>query len=77
MQPRSRTIAGGPGQAGWSTALLNPVSQTLFGLLSVFLLGLTIWSGLKGTEAPDRNFSVTFAYVTVYLGFVLLERRFR
>jgi hypothetical protein len=56
-----------------STALLNPVVQFAFGALSVFLLGLIVWSGLKGTEAPDRNFSVTFAYVTVYLGFVLLS----
>jgi hypothetical protein len=40
------------------------------------LLFLVVWSGLKGTEAPDRNFSVTFVYVTVYLGFVVLSVAF-
>jgi hypothetical protein len=34
---------------------------------------VTVWSGLNGTEAPDRNFAVTFAFVTVYLGFIPLS----
>ncbi len=56
--------------------MLNPVTQFVLGAMSVFLLFLVIWSGLKGTEAPDRNFSVTFVYVTVYLGFVVLSVAF-
>jgi hypothetical protein len=71
QEPRFENDRWRPGPRWWSTALLNPVTQTVLGLLSVFLLGLIVWSGLKGTEAPDRNFSVTFTYVTVYLGFVL------
>ena len=38
------------------------------GAIGVFLLGVTVWAGLYGTEAPDRNFSVTFVFVTVWLG---------
>jgi hypothetical protein len=41
------------------------------GLAGVFLLGLAIWTGLHGTEAPDRNFSLTFIFVTCWLGFAL------
>lgn len=65
-----------PGPRWLSAVVLNPVLQVACGLLSVFLLWLVVWSGLKGTEAPDRNFSVTFVYVTVYLGFVLLSVAF-
>jgi hypothetical protein len=53
--------------------LLNRGVEILCGALGVFLLGVVVWSGLKGTEAPDRNFSVTFAFVTVWLGFVVLS----
>jgi hypothetical protein len=62
---------------GWlSAALLNPLTQILCGALAVFLVGLTVWSGLNGTEAPDRNFSVTFAFVTAWLGLVVLSVAF-
>ncbi len=51
-----------------SRALVNPVTAGLAGALGAFLLGVTIWSGLFGTEAPDRNFSLTFVFVTVWVG---------
>ena len=56
-----------------SAALLNPVVEAVCGALGVFLLGLVVWSGLEGTEAPDRNFSIVFVFVTVWLGFVILS----
>ena len=56
-----------------SRALLNPLVEVLCGALGVFLLGLVVWSGLNGTEAPDRNFSVTFVFVTFWLGLVVLS----
>jgi hypothetical protein len=37
------------------------------------LLALTVWAGLHGTEAPDRNFALTFVFVTVWLGFPVLS----
>ncbi len=54
-----------------SKALINPVTAGLAGLLGVGLLVLTVYSGLEGTEAPDRNFSVTFVFVTFWLGLVV------
>ncbi|HEY8001229.1 MAG TPA: fenitrothion hydrolase [Solirubrobacterales bacterium] len=59
-----------PGPRWLTVAVLNPVTQFLCGAIGVFLLGVTVWSGLNGTEAPDRNFAVTFVFVTVYLGFI-------
>ena len=49
------------------------MTEVLAGALGVFLLGATVWSGLNGTEAPDRNFSVTFIFVTAWLGLVVLS----
>jgi hypothetical protein len=43
--------------------------EVLCGLLGVFLLGVAVYSGLRGTEAPDRNFALTFLFVTAWLGF--------
>jgi hypothetical protein len=56
-----------------SGALVNRATEVLAGAVSVFLLGLVVWSGLEGTDAPDRNFSVTFVFVTVWLGLVVLS----
>ena len=54
-------------------ALVNRFTETVAGLAGVFLLGVVVWSGLEGTEAPDRNFSVTFVFVTFWLGLVVLS----
>ena len=60
--------------ARWlSSLLVNRLTEVLAGALSVFLLGLVIWSGLNGTEAPDRNFSVTFVFITFWLGMVVVS----
>jgi len=56
-----------------SRAIVNRGVEVLCGAIGVFLLGVTVWSGLNGTEAPDRNFSVTFVFVTVWLGFVIVS----
>ncbi|HEX5526217.1 MAG TPA: fenitrothion hydrolase [Solirubrobacterales bacterium] len=52
-----------------SGALLGLPAQVLCGAIGVFLLGFAIYAGLHGTEAPDRNFALTFFYVTAWLGF--------
>jgi hypothetical protein len=49
-------------------ALLSIPVRTVCGLIGVFLLGFAIYAALKGTEAPDRNFALTFIYVTAWLG---------
>jgi hypothetical protein len=69
--------------AGWrpvstrvSRVVVNPVTELLAGALGVLLLGVVVWSGLAGTEAPDRNFSITFVFVTFWLGIVVLSVAF-
>jgi hypothetical protein len=52
----------------FSAALLGPPLQILCGAIGVLLLGFSIYAGLDGTEAPDRNFALTFLFVTCWLG---------
>jgi hypothetical protein len=52
-----------------SDALLSLPVQALCGAIGISLLGFAIYAGLHGTEAPDRNFALTFFYVTAWLGF--------
>jgi hypothetical protein len=59
--------------AGRSRALLSRATGVICGAIGVFLLGLAIYAGLHGTEAPDRNFALTFLYVTTWLGFPLFS----
>ena len=64
------------GGAGLSRALLGPPAQALCGALGVFLLGVAVYAGLRGTEAPDRNFALTFLFVTAWLGFPVFSVAF-
>ena len=75
--PAERGAAGARRPAGsrgcWSTRSLEFIA----GAIGVLLLGVIVWSGLDGTEAPDRNFSVTFVFVTFWLGLVAAQRPLR
>jgi hypothetical protein len=71
-EPRFEEERWRPLGEGLSRALLGRPAQILCGALGVFLLGVAIYSGLRGTEAPDRNFALTFIFVTCWLGFPLL-----
>lgn len=53
----------------FSRALTSLPVQVLCGAIGVFLLGVAVYAGLRGTEAPDRNFALTFIFVTCWLGF--------
>jgi hypothetical protein len=59
--------------AGLSRGLVSRPTQIVCGLLGVFLLGVAIYAGLRGTEAPDRNFALTFLFVTTWLGFPIFS----
>src|SRR5215218_6911911 len=59
---------------GWlSATLAGPPAAFVAGALGVVLLGATVWAGLSGTESPDRNFAITFVFVTAWLGLVVLS----
>ena len=62
-----------PTKAWISAILAGRPAAFLAGLIGVVLLGATVWSGLAGTESPDRNFSITFVFVTAWLGLVVLS----
>jgi hypothetical protein len=54
---------------GLSAVLLGLPVQILCGAIGVFLFGVAVYAGLEGTSAPDRNFALTFLFVTCWLGF--------
>jgi hypothetical protein len=56
-----------------SRVLVNRGNDVVAGAIGVLLLGVAIWAGLGGTEAPDRNFNLTFLFVTCWLGFPLFS----
>jgi hypothetical protein len=58
---------------GMSFALLNPATEVFAGLVGVALLGVTIWAGLAGVQAPQANFTPTFIYVIFWVGLVPLS----
>jgi hypothetical protein len=68
-EPRFEDERKRPFRGGLSRALLSPPVQIVCGAIGVFLLGFAIYAGLRGTEAPDRNFALTFLFVTCWLGF--------
>jgi hypothetical protein len=72
-QPRLEDERWRPLDERFSRALLSLPVQVLCGALGVFLLGVSVYAGLRGTEAPDRNFALTFIFVTVWLGFPLFS----
>jgi hypothetical protein len=62
---------------GWlSRVVTSRAVEVLAGLLSVFLLVVVVYSGLKGTESPDRNFALTFVFSTFWLGLVVVSTLF-
>lgn len=56
-----------------SRAIVNRGSEALAGAAGASLLALVIWCGLAGTQAPARNFAVTFVFVTTWLGGVVVS----
>ena len=56
-----------------SGLLVNRVTEALAGAAGVLLLALTVWSGFGGTDQVGFNFSVTFVFVTAWLGLVVLS----
>jgi len=72
-KPRFEEERWRPVGAGFSRTLLSMPAQILCGAIGIFLLGFSIYAGLHGTEAPDRNFALTFIFVTAWLGFPLFS----
>jgi hypothetical protein len=71
--PRFEDERWRPLSVRFSRIVLGLPTQVVCGAIGVFLLGVAIYAGLDGTEAPDRNFTLTFLFVTVWLGFPVLS----
>jgi hypothetical protein len=74
--PRFEQLRERPLGAGLSRALLGLPAQIVCGLVGILLLGFSVYAGLEGTEAPDRNFALTFLFVTCWLGFPVFSAIF-
>src|SRR5262249_53377092 len=72
-EPRFENERWRPLGAVISRVLIGIPAQVVCGAIGVALLGASVYAGLKGTEAPDRNFAITFIYVTAWLGFPLFS----
>jgi hypothetical protein len=59
-----------PAPDGLSFTLVNPATEFFAGFVGVALLGVTIWAGLAGVQAPQANFTPTFIYVIFWVGLV-------
>jgi hypothetical protein len=68
-KPRFEGTYWRPFGARLSRTLTSLPVQVVCGAIGVFLLAVAVYSGLRGTEAPDRNFALTFLFVTTWLGF--------
>lgn len=57
-----------PGELG--RVLGSRVVEVLCGAIGVFLLGVVVYTGLRGAQSPTANFAPTLIYVIFWLGLV-------
>ena len=68
-EPRSSASTGAaPGALG--RVLGSRPLAVLCGAIGVLLLGVVVYSGLRGTQSATANFAPTFVYVAFWLGLV-------
>jgi hypothetical protein len=72
-EPRLQSEERRPAPRALSAVIAGPLTDALAGLIGVALLVAVLYAGFEGTEAPDRNFALTFVFVTFFLGGVLLS----
>lgn len=60
-----RPLPGGLGRA-----LASKPVEIVCGAIGVFLLGVVVYSGLRGTQTPTANFAPPFVYVIFWLALV-------
>ncbi len=54
-----------PALSRWLT---HPATEIVAGAIGVGLLGVVVWSGFFGVNVPIVNFSVTFVWISFWLG---------
>ena len=68
QKPTWRPLPGGIGRV-----LASRPVEIVCGAIGVFLLGVTVYAGLKGTQSTTANFAPIFIYVIFWLGLVPLS----
>jgi hypothetical protein len=68
--PRLQQEGWRPLPRGLGRRLTSRPVEIACGAIGVFLLGLVIYSGLRGTQTATANFATTFIYVIFWLGLV-------
>lgn len=76
QRPRLQDDEWRPLPARLSAILVGAPTRVVAGIVGVGLLCLTVYAGLQGTEDAARNFSVTFVFVTFWLGLVVVSAIF-
>jgi hypothetical protein len=71
QKPGWRPLPGGIGRV-----LASRPVEILCGAIGVFLLGLTVYAGLEGTQSTTANWAPIFIYVIFWLAFVPLSLLF-
>ncbi|MEZ5101370.1 MAG: fenitrothion hydrolase [Thermoleophilia bacterium] len=72
-RPRYEDVRPRPLDGPVSRALASRWAEGLAGLAGVFLLGVTVWAGLVGTDIVTDNFTPTFVFVIFWTGLVPLS----
>jgi hypothetical protein len=72
-QPRLQTPSWRPLPGGIGRVLGSRPVEIVCGAIGVFLLGVTIYAGLEGTQSTTANFAPIFVYVIFWLGLVPLS----
>ncbi len=69
-EPRLQEERWRPLPRGIGRLIAGRPVQILCGAIGVFLLGVVVYSGLRGTQSSTANFAPTFIYVVFWLGLV-------
>lgn len=69
-EPKLQEEGWRPLPRGFSRVFASRALDVMCSAIGVFLLGVVIWSGFKGTESSTANFAPTFVYVIFWLGLV-------
>ena len=69
-EPRLQDGAWRPLPRGLGRIPASRPVELAAGAIGLFLLGLTIYSGLKGSQTPTQNFATVFVYIVFWVGLV-------
>jgi hypothetical protein len=68
--PRLQTEGWRPLAGAFGRVVTSRPVDIVCGAVGVFLLGMTVYSGLEGTQSSTANFAPTFVYVIFWVGLV-------